>query len=223
MDIWCGVHACGADGADDPRGGAGVEDLWGTVGAGLSGVFGGAASDRAADLEAEAVVKAYAFEGAWGERIRQARASELRQLRWLRYLDASITLLCSLLAQSTTVSIFSWYVLVLRRPLDRYISMLYWYPERAVMCAAPWNVSVADWRARDVRSMHGAMLGATGGWTTRVSRRTTRVTATSMTCSAMTRPPPSHGGAGRGATRRASLSPARPARARPAATSWRQL
>ena len=63
MDIWCGVHACGADGADDPRGGAGVEDLWGTVGAGLSGVFGGAASDRAADLEAEAVVKAYARAG----------------------------------------------------------------------------------------------------------------------------------------------------------------
>ncbi len=47
-------------------------------------------------VRAISVIKAYAAEAAWGERIAAAREAELRQLKALRYLGALITLACAL-------------------------------------------------------------------------------------------------------------------------------
>ena len=59
-----------------------------------------------------------------GERLGAAREAELRQLKTLRYLGALITLVCGLLSQAVPVSIFSWYVAVLGRPLSPQVRLI---------------------------------------------------------------------------------------------------
>ena len=59
-----------------------------------------------------------------GERLGAAREAELRQLKTLRYLGALITLVCGLLSQAVPVSIFSWYVAVLDRPLSPQVRLI---------------------------------------------------------------------------------------------------
>jgi hypothetical protein len=59
-----------------------------------------------------------------GDRLGAAREAELRQLKTLRYLGALITLVCGLLSQAVPVSIFSWYVAVLDRPLSPQVRLI---------------------------------------------------------------------------------------------------
>lgn len=69
--------------------------------------------DRRGELVSELVrgvyiVKSYAFEERWGERVSIVRAAELNQLMVVRYLNAFISLICGLLSQATPFAIFAW-------------------------------------------------------------------------------------------------------------------
>ena len=68
-------------------------------------------------LRGVGVLKALGCEKSWGRRLQAARELELQHVRLMRYLDAAISFACGLMSQACPVAIFSWFVLVQKRPL----------------------------------------------------------------------------------------------------------